>query len=105
MDAQLFIPIRRTATINLEVVDFSVVVEPSASVLLVGAVQQFQVTFEPMGGFNAPLYLTVANLPNNAVAQFSAINPVAVSDMVTLTIDATNVEPGLYELHVEAVPG
>lgn len=103
--AQLFIPVKRSADFQLEVVDFSVVIQPGETVLLTGCVQQYLVSFAPVGNFISPLYLTVVNLPPNAVAQFSAANPVAVTDTVVLTIDTTNVAPGVYALKLEAVPG
>ena len=104
-NTQLFIPVQRTTNFQLEVVDFRVIVQPSETVLLTGCVQQFQVTFAPEGNFTAPLWLTVLNLPSNATAQFSLPNPVAVTDTVVLTIDTTNVAPGVYTLTLEAVPG
>jgi hypothetical protein len=105
MDAQLFVPIKRTATINLEVVDFGVVVQPANMVLLTGCEAQFQISFAPVGNFNAPLYLSVANLPPDATMRFSAPNPVAVTDTVTLVVDCSNVAPGQYTMQLEAVPG
>lgn len=104
MNTQLFIPIQRSTEFELELVDFSVVVQPVSAAFLTGTVARYNVTFVPVGSFNSPLYLEVTNLPQGAVAQFS-VNPADVSDTVELTIDTANVPPGEYNLQVVAVPG
>jgi hypothetical protein len=99
-----FIPVQRTADFEMEVVDFVVNVQPLQSTVLTGCVQRFRITFTPIGNFDSPLYLSVSNVPLNAVAQFSA-SLVSVSDEVELTIETDEVVPGVYSLQIQAIPG
>src|SRR5438132_675027 len=85
--------------------DFQLTVLPSGKSLPAGTSVTFTVQVAAIGGFSAPVTLSIPTLPSGLTAAFS-VNPVTPTGSSTLTVTAANgVAGGDYSLPVTGTGG
>lgn len=78
-------------------------IDPATQAVPVGTVATYQVGFADVDPeFVSGINLAVLGLPPEAVYSFSIVNPVAVTDVVTLTIETDLMTAGVFALEIEA---
>jgi hypothetical protein len=92
--------LNHTATVTLNVTDFTISVSPSSRSVVQGNGVPFTVTDTAAGGFSSSVNFTASGLPSGATASFSPTS-VAGSGSSTMTVATTTSTPvGSYPLTV-----
>jgi len=93
-----------TATLIVQVPDFSLTVSPSSRTLRTPGSTTYTVTVHASGGFSSAVTFSASGLPSGLTASFSPYNP--TNSTATLTLSATSrLSRGTHTITVKGVSG
>ena len=85
--------------------DFSLAVQPDSQSIFQGEAATFMASLQPSGGFDAPVTLTITNLPAGMNASYPT-DPITIPASVEIEFATeSNVEPGVYYPLITATGG
>ncbi|MCI0493850.1 hypothetical protein L0Z72_02495, partial [candidate division KSB1 bacterium] len=85
--------------------DFSMIVAPDSQVIYQGESTKFTLSFQPLGGFDAPVELMITNLPSGMKASYPS-DPFTIPTSLDIGFATeSDIEPGVYFPTITATGG